>query len=200
MTQLTSPTLHELLVKWGAGDQQALATLVPLVYHELHRLAHHYLRGERSDHTLQTTALIHEAYVRLTEQGPFQTENRAHFVAVAATLMRQILVDYARQRGAVKRGADCLVIVEDDCDHPFRMPDFDLLALDYALKRLIERDPQQGRIVELRFFGGLTVEETATVLGISPATVKRDWSMARAWLRRQIKRGESGDSRSLDQD
>ena len=191
MAHLPSHSIHDLLSRWNAGDQQALETLVPLVYNELHGLAHHYLRGERSDHTLQTTALINEAYLRLVDQGPFRAESRNHFVAVAATLMRQILIDYARRYRAAKRGADCTIRLEDDHD-AMKGQDIDLLILDDALNRLAERDPQQGRIVELRFFAGLTVEETAAVLCISAATVKRDWSMARAWLSRQIKRGEIG--------
>lgn len=189
--ELPSQTLHKLLASWQAGDQKALEALVPLVYNELHGLAHHYLRGERPDHTLQTTALINEAYLRLVEQGPFQTQNRAHFVAVAAGLMRQILVDYARSHRSAKRGNDCKVTLHDELG-AVENEDMDVLALDDALRQLAERDPQQSRIVELRFFAGLTVEETAAVLDISPATVKRDWSMARAWLSRQIKRGEGG--------
>jgi RNA polymerase sigma factor (TIGR02999 family) len=194
MRHLPSESVHVLLAKWNAGDEKALEALVPLVYNELHALAHHYLRGERSDHTLQTTALIHEAYLRLAQQGPFQTETRNHFVAIAATLMRQILVDYARRRGADKRGADCTIKLGTDIEPIGEQDgqDVDVIALDDALTQLTDRDPQQSRIVELRFFAGMTVEETAAVLGISTATVKRDWSMARAWLSRQIKRGESG--------
>ncbi len=186
MSQVPPHSVHDLLARWNAGDEKALESLVPLVYNELHGLAHHYLRGERSSHTLQTTALIHEAYLRMVEQGPFASENRNHLVAIAANLMRQILVDYARRHGAAKRGAECTVFLEGDPgiakDH-----DVDVLVLDEGLSRLAERDPQQARIVELRFFAGLTVEETAGVLGISPATVKRDWSMARAWLSRHMK-------------
>jgi RNA polymerase sigma factor (TIGR02999 family) len=189
--ELPSQTLHKLLVSWQAGDQKALEALVPLVYNELHGLAHHYLRGERPDHTLQTTALINEAYLRLVEQGPFQTQNRAHFVAVAAGLMRQILVDYARSHRSAKRGNDCKVTLHDELGAA-KNEDMDVLALDDALRQLAKRDPQQTRIVELRFFAGLTVEETSAVLDISPATVKRDWNMARAWLSRQIKRGKAG--------
>jgi RNA polymerase sigma factor (TIGR02999 family) len=196
MPQLNSQSVHELLARWNAGDQQALEALVPLVYSELHRLAHHYLQGERPDHTLQTTALIHEAYLRLVEQGPFHTENRAHFVAIAATLMRQILVDYARRYRATKRGADCRISLGDDIN-PLKSQEIDVITLDDALNQLGQRDPQQGRIVELRFFAGLTVEETAAVMGISPATVKRDWSMARAWLSRQMKRGEGANKRRM---
>jgi RNA polymerase sigma factor (TIGR02999 family) len=186
-----SQSFNQLLARWNEGDQKALEAIVPLVYNELHRMAHNYLRGEHPDHTLQTTALINEAYLRLVEQGRFRTQNRAHFVAVAATLMRQILVDYARRHRAAKRGADCTVRLNDGVE-AIETPDMDVLALDDALKRLAERDPQQSRIVELRYFAGLTVEETAAVLDISPATVKRDWSMARAWLSRQIKRAEGG--------
>ncbi len=200
MPQLPSRSVHELLAKWNAGDQEALEALMPLVYNELHGLARHYLRGERSGHTLQTTALIHEAYLRLVEQQPFQAENRNHFVAVAATLMRQILVDYARHHRAAKRGADYLVTLEADMDYPVQAQNMDVLALDDALNHLARRDPQQSRIVELRFFAGLTVEETAAVLEVSPATVKRDWSMARAWLSRRIKRGEGGNRASMGQD
>ncbi len=196
MPELPSQSVHDLLARWNAGDQQALEALVPLVYNELHAMAHHYLRGERSGHTLQTTALIHEAYLRLVEQGPFSTENRTHFVAVAATLMRQVLVDYARRYRAAKRGADCTVKLDDDID-PVKSQDIDVLALDDALNQLAQRDAQQSRIVELRFFAGLTVEETSAVLGISAATVKRDWSMARAWLSRQMKRGEGGKKRRM---
>ena len=191
MAELPSQTLHKLLSNWQAGDQKALESLLPWVYKELHGLAHHYLRGERPDHTLQTTALINEAYLRLVKQGPFHTQNRAQFVAVAATLMRQILVDYARSHRSAKRGNDCKVTLHDELG-AVENEDVDVLALDGALSRLAERDPQQSRIVELRFFAGLTVEETAAVLDISPATVKRDWSMARAWLARQIRRDESG--------
>jgi RNA polymerase sigma-70 factor (ECF subfamily) len=189
--EFPSQALHRLLANWQAGDQTALEALVPLVYNELHGLAHHYLRAERPDHTLQTTALINEAYLRLVEQGPFQTQNRGQFVALAATLMRQILVDYARRHRSAKRGNDCKVTL-DDGPGPVKNEDVDVLALDGALMQLAERDPQQSQIVELRFFAGLTVEETAAVLNISTATVKRDWSMARAWLSRRIKRGEGG--------
>ena len=195
VSEFPSHSLEKLLANWQAGDQKALEALVPLVYRELHGLAHHYLRGERTDHTLQTTALINEAYLRLVEQGPFQTQNRGQFVALAATLMRQILVDYARHYRADKRGADCTVRLDDDID-AIKNPDIDVLVLDDALNQLAQRDRQQGRIVELRYFAGLTVEETAAVLDISAATVKRDWSMARAWLSREItreiKRGTGG--------
>lgn len=199
MPETPSPSLHKLLIDWQAGDPKALDALVPLVYNELHGLAHHYLRGERPGHTLQTTALINEAYLRLVEQGPFQTHNRGQFVALAANLMRQILVDYARSHRSAKRGNDCKVTLHDEPGTAIN-EGMDVLALDDALKLLAKRDVQQSQIVELRFFAGLTVEETATVLGISPATVKRDWSMARAWLSRQMKRGLSGSKAGLGKD
>jgi RNA polymerase sigma factor (TIGR02999 family) len=145
-------------------------------------------RRERSDHTLRSTALVHEAYLRLVHHGPIDTENRAHFVPIAAHLMRQILVDYSRHHRAAKRGAGCTVVLEEAFVHP-RSKSADVIALDDALTGLARIDEQQSRIVELRFFGGLTTEETAQVLGISPATVKRDWSVAKAWLSRQMKRG-----------
>jgi RNA polymerase sigma factor (TIGR02999 family) len=201
MPNLPPESVHVLLAKWNAGDRKALEELVPLVYNELHAMAHHYLRGERSDHTLQTTALIHEAYLRLAQQGPFLTENRNHFVAIAATLMRQILVDYARQHRADKRGADCTIRLEDNVDALLeRDDDVDVLLLDDALTQLAQRDSQQSRIVELRFFAGMTVEETGAVMGISSATVKRDWTMARAWLSRRMKRGNSGDKGRVAKD
>jgi RNA polymerase sigma factor (TIGR02999 family) len=192
-------SLHKLLADWQAGDQKALDALVPMVYGELHRLAHHYLRGERPGHTLQTTALINEAYLRLIEQGPFQTQNRGQFVALAANLMRQILVDYARSHRSAKRGNDYKVTLHDEPGTVMN-ENIDVVALDDALKLLAKRDGQQSQIVELRFFAGLTVEETAATLGISPATVKRDWSMARAWLSRKMKRGEGGNKAAVGKD
>jgi len=185
--------VSELLDRWKAGDREALNALVPLIYNELHSLAHYYLQGERTGHTLQTTALVHEAYLRLARQGPFQTQDRQHFVAVAARLMRQILVDYARVHRAAKRGADCRVELDEDLEQPQRRGT-DVVALDDALNQLSQFDPQQSLIVELRFFGGMTVEETAGVLGISVATTKRDWSMAKAWLARELGRGNDGTS------
>jgi RNA polymerase sigma factor (TIGR02999 family) len=189
--QLPSEAVSELLVKWRAGDEQALQALIPLVYKELHTLAHHYLRQERSGHTLQTTALVHEAYLRMVDQRPFAVENRAHFVGVAARLMRQILVDYARSRRAAKRGPDRKVELDVALPLP-QVPNADVVALDDALKALEQVDEQQSRLVELRFFGGLTTEEAAEVLGISRSTAKRDWNVAKAWLSRQMKRGRRG--------
>ena len=178
---------------WKSGDQQALEALVPLVYKELREIARRHLRRERPDHTLQSAALVHEAYMRLLDQRPFDTENRAHFLAVASRLMRQILVDHARNHGAAKRGADRKVDLDTSIMLP-QMKSADVIALDDALKDLSNLDEQQGRVVELRFFGGLATEEIAEVLGISASTVKRDWNVAKAWLTREMKRGSSGDS------
>jgi RNA polymerase sigma factor (TIGR02999 family) len=186
-----SEPVTELLVRWRAGDEQALRSLVPLVYEELRAVAHRFLRHERPSHTLQTDALVHEAYLRLLDGRPFATENRAHFVAVAARLMRQILVDYARSHQAAKRGPAQKVELTVGIEPPQSRP-VDVVALDDALNALSQRDAQQAQIVELRFFGGLTIEEAAEALGISPATVKRDWAMARAWLSREMKKDRHG--------
>ena len=154
-------------------------------------MAHHYLQRERSGHTLQTTALVHEAYLRLCDQRPFHAENRTHFVAVAARLMRQILVDYARTRGAAKRGPGQQVELDTAVALP-QLPNADVLAVDDALEALARVDEQQSRLVELRFFGGLTIDEAAEVLGISRSTAKREWNVAKAWLTRQMKRRSHG--------
>jgi RNA polymerase sigma factor (TIGR02999 family) len=177
--------VSELLVKWRGGDQAALEALLPLVYDELRRLASHYLRAERSDHTLQSTALVHEAYLRLAAQKPLQLQDRAHFFGIAAHLMREILVDHARSRRAAKRDFGYKITLDEKVAAS-REQNLDLLTLDAALNQLMHRDPQQGRIVEMRFFGGLSIEETSQVLGVSPATVKRDWVTARAWLHREM--------------
>lgn len=162
---------------------------MPLVYEELRRLARHYLRQERSDHTLQSTALVHEAYVRLASQASPDWRGRAHFYGVAARVMRQILVDHARTERAAKRGGDSLkVTLNEDLVGAVRQ-DLDILGLDEALTRLAELSPQQSQIVELRFFSGLSIEDTSEVLGISPATVKRGWTAARAWLFREMNQG-----------
>lgn len=162
---------------------------MPMVYGELRRLANHYLQRERSDHTLQSTALVHEAYLRLAGSNPPQWQNRAHFFGIAARVMRQILVEYARSHSAAKRGGATAytLTLEEALDLP-KPVDVDVIALDGALNKLSELDPQQSRIVELRFFAGLTIEDTSEVMGISPATVKRDWTSARAWLHREIAR------------
>jgi len=180
----------QLLIGWGQGDKEALDRLVPIVYDELRRQAARYLRHERAGHTLQTTALIHEAYIRLIDQKNVHWQNRAHFFGIAAQLMRRILVDHARTRKRAKRGGSDIRVPLEDAVAIARAPQLDVVALDEALNRLAEIDEQQGKIVELRFFSGLTVEETAEVLGISPATVKRDWSMAKAWLHREISSDE----------
>ena len=180
----------QLLIGWGQGDKEALDRLVPIVYDELRRQAARYLRHERAGHTLQTTAIIHEAYLRLIDQKNVHWQNRAHFFGIAAQLMRRILVDHARTRKRAKRGGSDIRVPLEDAVAIARAPQLDVVALDEALNRLAEIDEQQGKIVELRFFSGLTVAETAEVLGISPATVKRDWSMAKAWLHREISSDE----------
>lgn len=188
MATLSSQAISELLAKWQGGDEEGLRALLPLVYNELRRLAHHFLQRERPDHTLQTTALVHEVYLKLTKDETANFENRAHFFAIAAQLMRQILVDHARSRRAAKRNAGYRV-TWDDAITWARKKTPDLIALDDALTELAKLDPQQSRIVELRFFGGLSIEETSKVLAVSPATVKREWTSARAWLHREMKRG-----------
>ena len=193
VSQVPGESVSELLSRWRAGDQDALRDLIPLVYQELHAAAHRYLQRERPNHTLQTTALVHEAYLRLTNQRPFETENRPHFVAIAARLMRQILVDYARNHAAAKRGANRNVNFDDRLVLS-REPDANLIALDDALKQLERMDQQQSRVVELKYFGGLTNEETAEFMGISVSTTKREWNVAKAWLSRQIKRGDRGEA------
>ena len=178
----------QLLIGWSKGDKEALDRLVPLVYDELRRQAARYLRHERVGHTLQTTALIHEAYLRLVDQKNVHWQNRAHFFGIAAQLMRRILVDHARTRKRAKRGGSDVRVSLSEATLEAKGKDLDIVALDEALERLAEIDVQQSRIVELRFFSGLTVEETAEVLSISTATVKRDWSIAKAWLHREITR------------
>jgi RNA polymerase sigma factor (TIGR02999 family) len=161
---------------------------MPLVYDELRRIAQHYLQNERDSHTLQGTALVHEAYVRMVGQNPPQWQNRAHFFAVASQLMRQILVDHARSHRAAKRGGRACRLTLTDAELISKQQDVDIVALDDALKVLAEMDPQQSRIVEMRFFAGLSIEDTSEVLGISPSTVKRDWATARVWLFRELDR------------
>jgi RNA polymerase sigma factor (TIGR02999 family) len=177
-----------MLLRWRSGDEQALQELMPLVYNELHRLAGKYLRRERPGHTLQTTALVHEAYLKLVDQTHPNWQNRAHFFGVAAQLMRRILVDYARTQQAAKRGSGGIRLTLDDARVRAKEREAELLALDDALKDLAAIDAQQSRVVELRYFAGLNIEETAEVLGLSPATVKREWSSARAWLYNQLNR------------
>ncbi len=165
---------------------------MPLVYDELRRLAHHYLQRERPGHTLQSTALVHEAYARLVDRNFPEWQNRAHFFGVAAQLMRQILVDYARSHRAAKRGGGVCKLPLQDADLPASIGDVDVIALDDALRSLAKLDPQQCRVVELRFFAGLSIEDTSEVLGVSPSTVKRDWNTARVWLYRELDRTVPG--------
>lgn len=187
-----------LLGELGRGQKDAMNQLLPLVYDELHRLARSYFRRERGEHTLQPTALVHEAYIRLVDQRA-PMESRGHFLAVAATQMRRILLDYARRHRAARRGgAGQKVILEDTMAICEQQP-LDVIALDAALEKLSTLDPEQARLVELRFFGGLSVEQTADVMGTSPATVKRSWSSARAYLHREIT-GGSLDARAVGAD
>jgi RNA polymerase sigma factor (TIGR02999 family) len=188
MSNLSQKELTQLLIDWSNGDQAAIDKLMPLVYEELRRLARHYMRRERPGHTLQTSALINEAYLRLVDQQNISWKSRAHFFGISARLMRQILVDHARAHNYAKRGGDQQKIPLDEMASIGKDRAYEIVALDDALQSLSSIDPQQTRIVELRFFGGLTIEETAEVLGISHATVEREWSMARAWLRKEMKR------------
>jgi len=181
-----SKQVSELLANWNKGDADAREALMPLVYDELRKLAASHLRRERSDHTLQPTALVHEVYLRLAEQKNVRWQDKSHFFGVTAQLMRRILVDHARSHMADKRGSGLPKVSLNEAIAMSRERPAELLALDESLTQLGSTDPQQGRIVELRVFAGLTIEQTAEVLGISPATVKRDWSLAKAWLLREI--------------
>lgn len=176
----------QMLHDWSNGDREAIDKLIPVVYRELRRQAVRYLRRERPGHTLQPTALIHEAYLRLIDQRSVQWQNRAHFFAISAQLMRRILVNHARDRQAAKRGGSDIKLPLEEAMIASEGKEVDLVALDEALERLATIDPQQSHVVELKFFSGLSVEETAEVLGVSPRTDKRDWNVAKAWLRREI--------------
>jgi RNA polymerase sigma-70 factor, ECF subfamily len=192
MAEKASPVpldVTQLLLAWSHGDRAALEKLIPLVYRELHRLAHRYMRQERPGHSLQPTALIHEAYLRLIHTPHVGWQDRAHFLAVCAQLMRRILVDYARSRGYQKRGGNLHLAPLEEAMAAAAEPTRDLVALDEALTALATLDPRKARVVELRFFGGLTVEETAQALKISSDTVLRDWSMAKVWLLRELAGG-----------
>lgn len=184
-------SITELLIEWRDGDETALDRLVPLVYEELRRLARYYMRRERPDHTLQTGALVNEAYLRLVDHKGMRWQNRAHFYAVASQAMRRVLVDHARSRRYAKRGGGSQLIELDEAAVMFQKQAADLVALDDALKDLSAIDPRKSRIVEMRYFGGMSVEETAEVLEVSPVTVMRDWSAAKAWLLRAVSTGES---------
>lgn len=177
----------KLLEEWGAGDQSASDELMPLVYAELHRLAHQYMRREKPGQTLQTSALVNEAYLRLVKQR-VQWENRAHFFGIAARLMRHILVDQARRKNFAKRGGGAIRVSLNDDNALAQEQSASVVALDEALKTLEQTDPRKGRIVELRFFAGMSIEETAEALKVSPGTVMREWTFARAWLRNEMSR------------
>jgi RNA polymerase sigma factor (TIGR02999 family) len=191
MPQHASPDVTELLMAWNAGDESALDKLTPLVYQELRVLARRYMRQERPQHTLQATALVNEAYLRLVDVNRIRWQSRAHFLAVAAQMMRRILVEFARHRHRQKRGGDAVRIAIDDMEEMPQAKAADLVALNDALSTLAGIDPRMSQVVELRFFGGLTAEETAEVLKISPETVLRDWKTAKVWLLRELSRSGS---------
>jgi RNA polymerase sigma factor (TIGR02999 family) len=184
----SSAEISRLLINWRLGDAEARDALIPLVYSELRRLARQRLWHQGPEQTLESAALVNEVYLRLARQNPPQWQNRAHFFGVAAQLMRHILVDYARNRLAAKRGGGAQRLTLETKFAPAHQPEIDLVALDDALNKLAHLDAQQSRVIELRYFGGLSIEETATVLGISPATVKREWATARAWLQHELKK------------
>jgi RNA polymerase sigma factor (TIGR02999 family) len=185
VSQVQPKTVSKLLANWHAGDEESLRQALPLVYDELRRIAHHYLQKERPGHTLQSTALVHEAYLRLEKQGAAPFQNREHFLAICAQLMRQILVDYARSRKAARRDGGFRLTLDDAL--AFKTRSVDVVALDDALNELAKLNPQQSRIVELRFFGGLSIEETSRAMNLAPTTVKKYWSMARLWLHHQMR-------------
>jgi RNA polymerase sigma factor (TIGR02999 family) len=183
----SSPPVTFLLARWSEGDVNAREELIPLIYDELRRLARSFLARQRSDHTLQSTALVHEAYLRLVGQTSVHFENRAHFFAIASRLMRYILVDHARKLNAAKRGNNLTLALDENVALPSK-PTVDVAVLEEALNALAALDPRQASIVEMRFFGGLSIDETSKVLGVSPATVKRDWTTARTWLFHEMTR------------
>ncbi|HKQ80177.1 MAG TPA: sigma-70 family RNA polymerase sigma factor [Blastocatellia bacterium] len=184
----TLKEITQLLIAWNQGSESARDELMPVIYDELRRLARGHLRRERPGHTLQPTALVNEAYLRLVDQSKVNWQNRAHFFGAAARLMRQILINHAEARRAAKRGGEAERVSLHDADHFAAGHEIDLIALNEALRHLERIDPQQGQIVELRYFSGLTIEEIAEVVGVSTATVKREWNAARAWLRRELSR------------
>jgi RNA polymerase sigma factor (TIGR02999 family) len=186
MKELFTHDVTQLLKAWTTGDQQALEKLTPLVYEQLHRVAQRYMAGERHGHTLQATALVNEVYLRLVDHGQTDWQDRAHFFAVSAQLMRHILIDFARSRGSQKRGLGMAAVTLNEALTVANRPDANILALDTALSKLAAIDLRKSKIVELRFFGGLSIEETAAVLKISPETVVRDWRMSKAWLLREL--------------
>jgi len=195
MMAASSPNqVTKLLLAWGEGEEAAREELVPLVYEELHRLARRYMRKERSGHTLQTSALVNEAYLRLVGAKDVRWQNRAHFFAVSARLMRRILVDFARAKYDLKRGGGALQVSLDKALAVSAGPSADSLAMDEALSRLAELHPRQAEVVEMRYFGGLSEEEVAEVLKVSLRTVQQDWRLARLWLYRELSRGDSDDA------
>ncbi len=186
MKDASSNEITQLLLNWSNGDQAAVNELLPLVYDELRRLARTYLRRERANHSLQPTSLVHEAYLRMISQPKVSWENRAQFFGLAATLMRNILVDHARRRQAVKRGGDEIMLSLGQADRFGKQSDVNLLALDDALKSLMHQSPEHAKVIELRYFGGLTIEETALVMSVSHSTIERDWTFAKAWLKKEL--------------
>jgi RNA polymerase sigma factor (TIGR02999 family) len=186
MTEVPPHEVTQLLRAWSEGDERALEKLMPLVYDELHRLARRYMAGERPGHTLQTSALVNEAYLRLVDVKSLSWQNRAHFFGVSAQLMRRILVDFARSRRSLKRGGETLTASLEEGSIVSRARGADVVALDDALKTLATMDPRRSRVVELRFFGGLSAEESAEVLKVSPETILHDWKLAKAWLLREL--------------
>ena len=190
----TQHAVTQLLGEWSNGDEGALGKLFPLMHPELHRLAHHYMSRERAGHTLQTTAVLNEAYLRLVDNTTPVWQGRTHFIAAAAQLMRRIMVDHARERRSLKRGGGALKVTLDEAALVTETRSEELLALDEALESLAAQDPRKGQIVELRYFGGLTVEETAEFLKLSQRTVEREWNMAKAWLYRALSGGEPDES------
>jgi RNA polymerase sigma factor (TIGR02999 family) len=195
----SSHHITSLLVRWREGDRKALDEMIPLVYKELRRLAHHYMRRQRQDHTLQTSALINEAYLRLVDHKNMRWQNRAHFIAVSAQAMRRILVDYARARGYDKRGGGAQKVALDEAMVVAQAKSAEIIALDEALSDLASVDERKGRIVELRYFGGLSVEETAEVLGVSGVTVMREWRSAKLWLMRALSKRGKDEARAMEE-
>jgi RNA polymerase sigma factor (TIGR02999 family) len=192
MSELSSKEVTNLLLAWRQGEKEAFDKLIPVVYEELRRLAHSYMRGERKGHILQTTALVNETYLRLLDCSRVNWQNRAHFLAISAQLMRRILVDYARSQRSLKRGGTAKRISLEEFQIVYTGPDPDLIEIDEALQSLALVDARKCQVVELRFFGGMTAEETAEALGVSPDTVLRDWKLARAWLAREMKKAGKG--------
>ena len=190
MSRSSPPEVTQLLLAWSQGEQTALDKLIPLVHAELSRLAHHYFSGERTNHILQTTALVNEVYLRLVDSSQVRWQDRAHFFAVSAQLMRRILVDFARSRKYMKRGGEAQQVTLDEATVILQNPNEDLVALDDALNALSTADPRRGQVVVLRFFGGLTEEETAEALKVSPQTVRRDMKLAKVWLLREMDRSK----------